>query len=142
MTYPAFMDEAAYQAAIKALTECHPEDLTNIISRVIHDRTDVTSPSGQEYSTGNYLLPGCPGESDCTDTGHDEGHLPVNTRRVTLAFTAFDEVVVQSSIASCVCHVCKGAFTRAQVTLDHAASRYGATPWICCSCRTNRDEAN
>lgn len=74
----------AYNDAIKILTECHPEDLVNILSRVLHDRDDVSSPKDREFRQGSFVVPGCPGERDCPDAGHTPDHLAVDDRTVVV----------------------------------------------------------
>jgi hypothetical protein len=91
-TWPDMMNMAEYDAIIKVLVEAHPEDLVNIISRVIHDRTNMTGPDDREFSVGQFIVPGCPGEQNCATDEMVQEHPVTPDRRITVTIDA-EEIV-------------------------------------------------
>lgn len=86
-TWPDMMRAPEYDAIIKALVEAHPEDLVNIISRVIHDRTDMTGPDNREFSYGEIIVPGCPGANNCGIDEMGQEHIEYPDRLFTFEIT-------------------------------------------------------
>jgi hypothetical protein len=92
MTEP-LMNGQTYEDLCQRLIAAHPEDLINVISRVLEQRADVehirTEPepgSGTtSIETGQFRVPGCPGRVDCTDPHHIEGHLAIVDRLFSIA---------------------------------------------------------
>ena len=90
---PTLMDGQTYFDLCDRLIAAHPEDLINIISRVLEQRADVehirTEPEAgsgtTSIETGQFKVPGCPGQADCTDPMHADGHLVIADRLFTVA---------------------------------------------------------
>lgn len=66
----SLMSKASYDATCALLAKVHPEDLLNILTRALMDRGDVTHASTEGLDTGKILVPGCPGDEDCTHSTH------------------------------------------------------------------------
>jgi hypothetical protein len=88
----ALMDLPTYDSLVDALTQAHPEDLINIISRVLMERDDVSkdlvradevpTDEPEEY---RFIVPGCPGDADCPPgEAHEQGHPGVPNRLFTI----------------------------------------------------------
>lgn len=90
---PPMMNGQTYFRLCDELIAAHPEDLINIISRVLEQRADVehirTQPVPHSLTTsietGQFTVPGCPGKADCLDPMHADGHLKIRDRKFTIA---------------------------------------------------------
>jgi hypothetical protein len=87
------MNGQTYEDLCQRLIAAHPEDLINVISRVLEKRADVshlrTEPEPDSpttwMETAQFRVPGCPGKVDCTDEFHVDGHLAMADRIFTVA---------------------------------------------------------
>jgi hypothetical protein len=120
------MDGQTYMDLCDRLIAAHPEDLINVISRVLEQRADVnhirtqpdTGSPTVSIETGQFWVYGCPGQVDCTDPHHVEGHMKIRDRLFSIAIRATENPtqvglssapIVQSEIDAEVgytCHVC------------------------------------
>jgi hypothetical protein len=144
------MDGKTYMELCDRLIAAHPEDLINVISRVLEQRADVehirTQPepgsSTVSIETGRVWVYGCPGQADCLDPHHVEGHMKIRDRLFTIAMRATENPtqvglssapIVQSDFVPYTCHECRGdQFPLAQVTIR----RYPDNQWwyVCDAC--------
>lgn len=85
--WPDMMRAPEYDAIVQKLVAAHPEDLVNIISRVIHDRTDMTGSADREFSYGEIIVPGCPGEQNCAIDEMGQEHPEYPDRLFTVEIT-------------------------------------------------------
>ena len=150
------MDGQTYFDLCDRLIAAHPEDLVNVISRVLEQRADVehirTQPvpgsNTTSIETGQVWVYGCPGQADCTDPHHVEGHLKIRDRLFSIAMRA-TENPTQVGLSSApivqpdrpvitgvpyTCHECRGEFPLDQVTIR----RYPENQWwyVCDACTT------
>lgn len=120
------MDGQTYMDLCDRLIAAHPEDLINVISRVLEQRSDVnhirtqpdTGSPTVSIETGQFWVYGCPGQVDCTDPHHVEGHMKIRDRLFSIAIRATENPTqvglssapvvqsVQDAEVGYKCHLC------------------------------------
>lgn len=148
---PALMDGQTYFDLCDRLIAAHPEDLINIISRVLEQRADVehirTEPEAgsgtTSIETGQFKVPGCPGARDCTDPMHADGHLVIADRLFSIAIRG-QQLPIQGadhprqSGPDHVCHGCSKWFFRNQVVLVKLDDQWQTRAYYCYTCDPTR----
>lgn len=82
------MHDTEYHAIVRRLIHCNPDDLANIIARVIHDRDMHLR---ERYDIGSFTIPGCNGDTCDGEAHHTPGHIGVPDRICTVTINYADK---------------------------------------------------